>query len=209
MIQLMKKKLFPESMDVLYSKEFTEESIKNDFEIKGGKWYVEDGWLYGKNKGNFPGMIVSKNDYFGNVLLEFDASTVLPCTHDINVMWHGSWRKDTNTRHIAYVAGLEGWWDGKVGFEKSPDYKLNVGTANFNFEPGKTYHIIVGDIQGHIFVVVDGKLILEITDPDPIDGEKYGKIGFEAYCSFIKIKNLSVKRAVYTDDIKEYTPEFE
>ena len=58
-------------------------------------------------------------------------------------------------------------------------------------------------------MVVDGKLILEITDPDPIDGEKYGKIGFEAYCSFIKIKNLSVKRAVYTDDIKEYTPEFE
>ena len=116
MIQLMKKKLFPESMEVLYSKEFTEESIKNDFEIKGGKWYVEDGWRYGKNQGNFPGMIVSKNDYFGNVLLEFDASTVLPCTHDINVMWHGSWREDTNTRHIAYVAGLDGWWDGKVVF---------------------------------------------------------------------------------------------
>lgn len=208
MIQLMKKQLFPEEMEVLYDKPFTAENIENDFEVKGGQWWTEDGWLYGKNPENNPGMIVSKAEYFGDVLLEFDAATVPPCTHDINVMWHGSWNEETNTRHIAYVAGLEGWWDGKIGFEKSPEYKLNAANPQFEFEAGKVYHVIVGDIGGHVFVVVDGILVLEVTDPDPIDGNKYGKIGFEAYCSYIKIKNLSVKRVTYHDDPKEYIPEF-
>lgn len=208
MIQLMKKQLFPEKMEVLYNKPFTKETIEKDFVIKGGEWWVDDEWLYGKNPENNPGMIISKEDYFGDILLEFDAAAVPPCTHDINFMWHGSWNEKTNTRHIAYVAGLEGWWDGKVGFEKSPEYKLNAANPTFDFTPGQVYHIIAGDINGHIFVVVDDVLVLEVTDPNPIDGNIFGKIGFEAYCSFIKIKNLSIKRVAFKEDPKSYVPEF-
>lgn len=208
MIQLMKKQLLPEKMEILYNTPFTEKSLAEDFEIKAGKWYVEEGWLVGENRTNFAAMVISKADYFGPILLEFDAQTILPCTHDINVMWHGSWNEKTNTRDIAYVAGLEGWWDGKVGFEKSPEYRLNVGTQLFEFEPGRVYHMTVGDIDGHIFVAVDGRLVLEVTDPEPIDGGTYGKIGFEAYCSRLKFKNLCIKRVTWTDTPKEYTPEF-
>lgn len=208
MLALMKKKIDLENLEILYSRPFSEESLAEDFDIRSGEWEIEDGWLVGRNPGNFPGMVISKADYFGPMMMEFDACTILPCTHDINVMWHGSWREDTNTRHIAYVAGLQGWWDGKVGFEKSPDYKLNVGTQLFDFEPGRVYHMAVGDIDGHVFVLVDGKLVLEVTDPDPIDGNKYGRIGFEAYCSQIKFKNLCVKKLTYTPDPKEYVPEF-
>lgn len=68
-------------------------------------------------------------------MLDFEARTIPPCTHDINCMWSGSWDYETNTRALAYVAGLEGWWDGKVGFEKSPEYRLNCGTQTLNFEP--------------------------------------------------------------------------
>lgn len=208
MIQLMKKKLFFEEMEILYNRPFTKESLEQDFEVKAGKWYVEDGWLIGENRTNFAAMTVSKADYFGPVMMEFDAQTILPCTHDINVMWHGSWNDKTNTRDVAYVAGLQGWWDGKVGFERSPEYTFNAGTQLFDFEPGKVYHMAVGDINGHIFVVVDGELVLEITDPNPIDGCKYGKIGFEAYCSKLKFKNLCVRKVTWIDEPKEYIPEF-
>lgn len=204
----MKKKLFLEEMEILYNRPFTKGSLDQDFEVKAGKWYVEDGWLIGENRTNFAAMTVSKADYFGPVMMEFDAQTILPCTHDINVMWHGSWNNETNTRDVAYVAGLQGWWDGKVGFERSPEYTFNVGTQLLDFEPGKVYHMAVGDINGHIFVVVDGELVLEITDPNPIDGYKYGKIGFEAYCSKLKFKNLCVRKVTWTDDPKEYIPEF-
>jgi hypothetical protein len=204
----MKKKLFPEEMEILYNRPFSEESLKEDFEIRAGKWYVEDGWLVGENRTNFAAMVISKRDFFGPILMEFDAETILPCTHDINVMWHGSFNDETNTRDVAYVAGLAGWWDGKVGFERSPEYKFNVGTQLFDFVPGKTYRMTVGDIGGHIFILADGKLLLEITDPDPINDQKYGRIGFEAYCSKLKFKNLCIKRASYEDDVKEYVPEF-
>lgn len=208
MVQLMKKKLFFEKMEILYNRPFTKESLEQDFDVKSGKWYVEDGWLIGENRTNFAAMTVSKADYFGPVMMEFDAQTILPCTHDINVMWHGSWNDETNTRDVAYVAGLQGWWDGKVGFERSPEYTFNAGTQLFDFEPGKVYHMAVGDINGHIFVVVDGKLVLEVTDPTPIDGYKYGKIGFEAYCSKLKFKNLCVRKVTWIDEPKEYIPEF-
>ncbi len=208
MIQLMKKKIFTEKLEVLYNVPFSDESLARDFEIKSGKWHVEDGWLVGENRENFAAMVISKADWFGPIMMEFDAQTILPCTHDINVMWHGSWNNSNNTRDVAYVAGLQGWWDGKVGFEKSPEYKLNVGTQLFEFEPGRVYHVAVGDIEGHIFVVVDGKLVLEITDPNPIDSQKYGKIGFEAYCSKLKFKNLSIKRITWEDDPKTYMAEF-
>ena len=204
----MKKKLFFEKMEILYNRPFTKESLEQDFDVKSGKWYVEDGWLIGENRTNFAAMTVSKADYFGPVMMEFDAQTILPCTHDINVMWHGSWNDETNTRDVAYVAGLQGWWDGKVGFERSPEYTFNAGTQLFDFEPGKVYHMAVGDINGHIFVVVDGKLVLEVTDPTPIDGYKYGKIGFEAYCSKLKFKNLCVRKVTWIDEPKEYIPEF-
>ena len=208
MINLMKKKIYPEQMEILYNRPFSQESLAEDFQIRAGQWHVEDGWLIGSNRENFAAMVISNADYFGPIWMEFDACTILPCTHDINVMWHGSWNEVTNTRHIAYVAGLQGWWDGKVGFEKSPDYKLNVGTQLFAFEPGRVYHMAVGDIDGHVFVLVDGKLVLEITDPDPIDGSVYGKIGFEAYCSQLKFTNLCIKRLTFVEDVKKYTPEF-
>lgn len=207
-MQLMKKQIDLDHLPVLYSRAFSEESLREDFEVRGGEWGLEDGWLTGRNRGNFPGMIISKQDFFGAVMLDFEARTLLPSTHDINWMWSGSWNEETNTRALAYVAGLEGWWTGKVGFEKSPEYRLNCATQYLKFEPGRTYHIQSGSIGGHIFVVVDGALALEVTDPDPIDQSRFGRIGFEAYCSQIQIRNLKICRVTWQDEDTSYTPEF-
>ena len=196
-------------MELLYSANFTPELLKQDFEIKGGKWYVDnEGWLIGENRENYAAMVMSKAEYFGDVLLEFDAATVLPATRDINVTWHGEWDEEKNARGIAYVAGLEGWWHGMVGFEKSPVSNYFVNTKLLNFVPGKTYHMTVGNIGRDIFIAVDNVMALELYDPDPIDIMKYGKIGFEAYCTRVKYRNLKIKRAVAVDCFKPYDPEF-
>ncbi len=196
-------------MEVLYDKAFTPEVLAEDYEIKGGKWYVdEEGWLVGENRENSAAMVMSKGEYFGDVLIEFDAATILPATRDINVTWHASWNEETNKRDIAYVAGLEGWWQGMVGFEKSPTYDFLVQTKLFKFNPGQVYHIAVGNIGNDLFIAIDDVLALEIHDPDPIDINKFGRIGFEAYCTRVKYKNLKVKRVTYEDTAKPYDPEF-
>ena len=207
-MELMKKHVDLDSLETLYEMTFEEAALRREFDVRGGSWTLEDGTLVGRNRENCPGMIISQQDFFGPVMLDFEARTIPPCTHDINWMWSGSWDYETNTRALAYVVGLEGWWDGKVGFEKSPEYKLNCGTQLLKFEAGRYYHVQCGSICGHIFCVIDGALALEVMDPDPIDQSRYGKVGFEAYCSQIQIRKFSVKRLSYTQKETKYVPEF-
>jgi len=191
-IELMKKRILLDSSKVLYDKLPNAEDFSKSWTIHHSKWTIQDGWLEGENPGNWPGMAILKQDFPGNVMVEFEAQTILPSKHDINVMWNGEWLQETDQRGIAYVAGLQGWWTGKVGIEKSNDYKFMVGTPLFNFEPGKIYKIQAGSIDGQCFVLADGKLLLEAMDQNPIDNQKYTKIGFEAYCSKIRIRNIKI-----------------
>jgi len=208
MLYIMKKIIDVENSKVLFNKPFDNETLFTDWKIYGGEWWIEGGWLTGKNPENAPGMIILKQDFPGNVLMDFEARTVLPCTHDIDFMWNGSWDEENNKRGLAYVAGIQGWWNGKVGIEKSPDYKLTVCTPLFDFKPGRIYRIQGGSINGHCFVFIDGKLAIEVTDPDPIDHQKYTKVGFEAYCSYIQIRNLKIQQIKWQEVDMCYTPEF-
>lgn len=207
-MDLIRKRINIDAMEIIYDKPFTPERFAEEFEVRDGNWYVEDGWLIGESRKNFASMAIMKESFFGPVCLDFEAKVLAPCTHDINCMWSGSWNEETNTRALAYVAGIGGWWDGKVGFEKSPEYKLNCGTKLINFEPSKTYHMQCGSIGGHVFVVVDGQLAIEATDPDPIDQSKFGRVGFEAYCTRVAFTNFKIRRATYEEIPALYDPEF-
>lgn len=208
-LQLAGIDVFLNESEVLYERDtFTQEQMLDEFEIKCGEWYAEDGWVVGKNPNCCPGMFVSKADFFGNNMLEVTVKMVAPSTHDINIMINGSWDLEKDQRDIAYVTGIEAFWHGNVGFEKSPEYKLTAATQLLEFDPEKEYKMQFGNIDGKIFVLVDGKLCLEITDPDPIDTSKYGKIGFEAYSSWWKFKNVKVKKLKYEKITEKYVPEF-
>ena len=208
MIHLMHKQIDPDAMPILYDTPFSPAAFAADFEVRDGDWRVEDGWLIGESRRNFASMAIMRRSFFGPVCLDFRARVLAPCTHDINCMWSGSWDEATNTRALAYVAGIGGWWDGKVGFEKSPEYRLNCGTKLLDFRPGRTYRMQCGSIGGHVFVVVDGKLAIEATDPDPIDQQKYGRVGFEAYCTRLAVTDFKVRRAVWEELSERYEPEF-
>ena len=208
MYRIMGKEIDIENSKILFDKPITKENFADLCKVYTGEWYIDNGWLTGKNPGNFPGMVFLNGDYPGNVLVEFEARTVLPSSHDINFMWNGSWDETKNERGTAYVAGLQGWWEGKVGIEKSPDYKLNAATPLFRFDSGCIYRIMGGSIDGHCFIFVDGNLALEVTDPDPIDSQRFTKVGFEAYCSFIQIRNIKVRSISWHPISLKYSPEF-
>ena len=205
---IMKKRIRLGRCPVLFDRPFGPRSLETDWQVRTADWRVEGEWLTGRNPDNSPGMVTSRANYFGNVLLEFEARTVPPSTHDIDCMWNGSWEEATNTRGVAYVVGLQGWWEGKVGFEKSPQYKLNAANPLFPFEPGRTYRIQAGSVDGHIFVFIDGRLVLEVTDPDPIDTSRHGLVGFEAYASMIQVRRPVVRQIVWEERPLSYAPEF-
>lgn len=194
---IMRKRILLDASPVLYDRPFSAESFAEDWIVRQAEWWYQDGYFYGKNPKPGPGCLESRMSFPGNVLIDCYASTVPPSTHDIDIMWNMEWDLAKDERGVAYVAGVQGWWDGKIGLEKSPEYTLTVATPCPWFKPGQEYHIQTGSIDGHCFIFVNGELKLELLDPNPIDGQRYTKLGFEAYHSMIRLHNLTVRQIAW------------
>lgn len=205
---ITQKRIDVDASKVLYREPFTPEVVGRDWIVRSGRWEARDGALWGVNPLPQPGCIACRRAFPGNVMLEFGAQTVAPSTHDIDVMWNFSWDQQADKRGPAYVAGLAGWWDKKIGFEKSPDYKLLSLAPCPWFQPGRLYRIQVGSIDGHCFIFVDGELRLEMMDPDPIDSQQHVHVGFEAYQSQVRIADLTVRQIAWTPRPQAYLQEF-
>ena len=62
LIELMRKIIHLDKSKVLYEKKEFAESDLDDLSIHHSEWWVDDGWLSGKNPGNHPGMAILKNE---------------------------------------------------------------------------------------------------------------------------------------------------
>jgi len=83
---LMKKKILLNESKILYDQPVTRQSLTEDWTIHHSEWEIKEDWLVGSNRRNWPGIAILKKDFPGNVLVEFEAQTMLPSSHDINVM---------------------------------------------------------------------------------------------------------------------------
>lgn len=205
---ITRKRVLLERSPILFNRPLVPANFANDWEVRSASWTCDEHGLVGRNPNAGPGCVVCRHPFPGNVLVDCTAQTLLPSTHDIDVMWNMSWDTQADTRGVAYVAGIQGWWDGKVGIEKSPEYKLLAAVPCPWFRPGQVYHLQVGSIDGHCFVFVDGVLRLELMDPNPIDSRAHHGVGFEAYQSMIRITRLAVHQIAWEPRDQAYQAEF-
>ena len=205
---IMRKRIDVDASPILYNRPLSQESFQEDWEVRNARWHYQDGAFWGENPEPAPGVIFSRRAFPGDVMVEFYAQTVLPSTHDIDVMWNMSWDESRNQRGVSYVAGMMGWWNGNVGIERSPEYTMIATTPCPWFEPAREYFIQAGSVEGHCFIFVDGVLRLELTDPNPIDSTLHNRIGFEAYQSKIKIRDVVVRQIVWKEGRLSYPVEF-
>ena len=190
------KKIDLNALELLYSAEFSESSDLDDFEVTGGDWRVEDGWLIGSINEDRGGLIYSNRSFDCDVIIDFEAMAIPPCDNDLNFTWHADgWNYEKNDASRGYIAGLGGWWLNRAGIEKYPDFKLYCSTGSYPLKSGKIYRITAGSIEGHCFIYADGELIVEVTDPEYKTLLPYGRVGFGTYASAIKFRNLKVYRA--------------
>jgi hypothetical protein len=194
--------------DLKYDKAFTEESLKEDWSVKSGYWKTEDGKLFGESDSSGGGMIFSKAEYPHDLVMEFTASLAEPSTHDLDFMWHATWDEEKRIRNAGYVVGINGWWEQKVGFEKAPENRLYAATPLFEAKPNKEYKIIAGTVEGLCFLFINGGLIMEMRDPDPIDFTKHPFVGFETYQSRIMVWGLKIWKSYVVKRELKYTDEF-
>ena len=203
-IHLAGKKILFEKSPVVFSYK-PDGSWRDYVTPKSGNWYYEDGAIIGfepKNKGG----IAFVNKYFDkDVMLIFKASTVLPATRDLNAVWAAHWDDEKNYLGVSYVCGLNGWWENKAGIEKNLASNIFACTNSYKYIGGTEITMVCGSVNGHCFMTVDGELVSELVDPDPISG---GYVGFSAYCTKLRITEIEVREIVSEPFRQSYVPEF-
>ena len=181
------------------------EDWQKDWQIMAGEWSYENGWLIGSERGNKGGILFSRESYDCDVIFSFTMKTVLPATRDLNAVFAAHWDTDIDYLGNAYVIGLNGWYEHKSGIERSPEVGLRSLTGAYSYNPGDEVRITTGIIAGHSFLYADDVMVAELIDPYYISG---GHVGFSPYCTKLAIKDIEVRRAVYTDFPQSYDPEF-
>ncbi len=174
---------------------------------KSGTWGMENGYLIGEEQGNFGGILFSRERFEKDVMFSFTIGAVLPATRDLNAVFCANWDEKTDYLGDSYVCGLNGWYEHKSGIERNIGYGSNLysTTSMYHYTPGTEVRMTAGSIGGHTFMVVDDILVSELIDPKPITG---GHVGFSAYCTKLKIKDIEIREIYWEEFIQKYEPEF-
>lgn len=178
---------------------------QDTWQVMRGDWKEENGWLIGAERGNFGGILFSRQSFDCDVIFTFTAKTVLPATRDVNAVFCAHWDKEIDYLGNAYVIGFNGWYEHKSGIERSPETGLRALTGSYKYTPGKEIRVTTGIIDGHSFLYADGEMVAELIDPNYISG---GHVGFSPYCTMLAIKDIQVRRAVWTPFEQSYEAEF-
>ena len=176
--------------------------------MTGGEWRAENGVLTGCYRGNGGGLIYSRAPFPGDIILEFTGRMVPPCDNDLNFTFRADgWDYARNDASIGYIGGLNGWWTRQAGLEKYPGCRLQA-LSGFKAESGRSYRIQTGIVKNTCFLAVDGELVVTLSDPNPIEGERCARVGLGTYCSRIEFSAFRVYRAQIHAAHRFYTPNF-
>ena len=205
-ILLLGKKIVSDKSPVIF-KYNPDENWEKFWEIKSGDWKYENGYLIGEEPGNLGGILFSKERFEKDVMFSFTMGAILPATRDLNAVFCANWDEKTDYLGDSYVCGLNGWYEHKSGIERNMGYGSNLysTTSMYQYKPGTEVRMTAGSIGGHTFMVVDDVLVSELIDPQPISG---GHVGFSAYCTKLKIKDIEIREIYWEEFIQKYDPEF-
>ncbi len=205
-IRLLGKKILTERCPVLmsYTPASGEDWLKY-FMPMNGKWECDGEWMIGEERKSWYAILFSRERYEKNVMFSFTVMADPPATRDLNAVLCANWDAGKGELGESYVCGLNGWYEHKSGIERNGSSNLYSTTSLYRYEPGTAVRMTFGCVDGHSFMIVDGEMITELIDPAPIKG---GHVGFSAYCTRLKIKDVEVREIVYEDFVQSYDPEF-
>ncbi len=205
-IRLLGKKILPEKCPVLmqYTPASGEDWLKY-FMPMNGKWECDGEWLIGEERRSWYAILFSRERYEKNVMFSFTVMADPPATRDLNAVLCANWDREKDELGESYVCGLNGWYEHKSGIERNGSSNLYSTTSLYKYQPGTAVRMTFGCVDGQSFMIVDGEMITELVDPAPIKG---GHIGFSAYCTRLKIKDVEVREIVFEDFAQSYEPEF-
>lgn len=221
-LKLLNWEIYPEKGETLLQAKLDKPSDMQYFAPALGDWEIKDGALQGVYRGNNGGICFSREAYPGNILLDFYASMIPPCSNDLNFAFRsGGWDYENNTVE-GFIGGLNGWYDDRAGLEKYPPATGAVADerqrqmeitdralVGFTAVSGQAYHIQAGYVEDTAFFFVDGQLVVEMLDAKPEQTQNLGYFGLGLYCSQVRFWNLRASRPCFQPaKNRVYVPNF-
>ena len=203
-IHLLGKRVIVDKSPVIF-KYSPDADWREHWDVKSGAWECDGEYLIGYERKSWYAMLLSRKRYEGNVMFSFTIKAEPPATRDLNAVLCANWDDSKGELGESYVCGLNGWYEHKSGIERNGSSNLYSTTSLYKYETGKEVRMTFGCIDGQSFMIVDGELITELVDPQPIKG---GHIGFSAYCTKLKIKDIEVREIYWEEFPQTYEPEF-
>ena len=194
--------------ELLFEDRFESSDLSENWEAANGEWISGGGKLIGRFRGDDASLLYSRRQFPGDIILEFTGKMLAPCDNDLNFFFRADgWNDEDTGRITGYVGGLNGWWTKRAGLERYPGPTIRA-LCDFEAEPERDYHIRAGIAGDTVFLEVDGKLLLTMTDPDPICAPDCARLGMGVYCSQIEFRDFRVYRAIAQPVARGYTAQF-
>ena len=203
-LHLLGKKVIFDKSPVLMSYKPGADWLEH-WEPKSGHWECDGEWLIGYERKSWYAMLLSKQRFEDNIMFSFTIMADPPATRDLNAVICAEWDEQAGELGESYVCGLNGWSEHKSGIERNRSSNLYSTTSLYKDKPGTAVRMTFGCIDGQTFMVVDDELVTELVDPSPIKG---GQVGFSAYCTRLKMKDIEVRKIYWEELEQSYDPEF-
>jgi len=176
-----------------FSDDFERPQLGKDYENTGGNWRIEDGQLRVQGAKNHPLWLLRRLPR--DVRVEFDARSE-SAEGDIKVEIFGdgaSYAKQDRYTATSYVIVFGGWNNSRNVLARMDEHGQDrvVGTSR-KVEPGATYRFRIQRIGGTITVWVDEDVLLELDDPEPLEGRGHEHFGFNNWQSELWFDNLRI-----------------
>ncbi len=176
-----------------FSDDFERAELGKNYARTGGNWRIENGKLRVQGAKNHPLWLLRTLPR--DVRVELDARSMSE-SGDIKVEIFGDGAsRATADSYTAtgYVVIFGGWNNSKNVLARMDEHGADrvVGKPR-RVEPGRDYRFRIERIGGTLTVWVDGDVLLQIDDPEPLQGRGHDHFGFNNWQSDLWFDNLKV-----------------
>lgn len=169
-----------------FSDDFERELPGPNYFTVGGLWRIEKGVLHSPGVKNNPLWLKAKLP--ADVAVEFDVRSESN-EGDIKCEIFGNGRDHAS----GYVVLFGGWSNSTSALARRDEHgKDRKENRNLKVTKGKTYHLKVQRKGTLLQWFVDGNLVLEWDDPEPLKGRGFDRFGFSSWEADIYFDNLKV-----------------
>lgn len=185
----------PVTAAVPFQDDFDRAEIGENWFASGGHWRIEDGVLRSPGVKNNPLWLKARLP--DEVVIEFDVRGE-SADGDIKVEVFGN-----GWDHASGYVLIFGGWSNTISIIARLDEhgpvalqprgpRDRVENRTVKVEKGRTYRFRIERAGGRLKWSVDGRLLLEYADPDPLRGDGHDRFGFSSWDADLYFDNLSV-----------------